>query len=482
MKKVIILICLSLSLVSCLNKTTERAITDTEEVIEVPAGTKSLESVYIYSVADAEKLKNENKNLGNIKSLTISCKDEIIIDIPSLKSIDNLSISSKGKVIVKNVTTIKTLLNSYASDYGCYTNIDLPDLVNIDIINMKIDKTLDLSIPKVKKVKSFKISETSNTDIKDIKLNNIEEITGLLDIKVSNGNVYLDKLTKGNLKFSFIKSINGLENLTELNGLEIYNSGIEEIDYNSIKSINGNLKLDNNTKLKILNFGNLEKITGSLIITNNNEVINMGFGKLKTIGKDSKDKGLSFEGNIKTRFIDLSFLQNIVGSVEFISSYVLEEINLPSLLNLDSDLYIYNVSIVKKINAPLLENIGGNLILQSVDKVLEINFNSLKNITKELKATWSYSTINFDFDALETIGLGININQSKFKTINIDKLSSIKYIIINNNGNLESISFKGLTQVDEVLDVSKNGNAVKLYLNKNLNANQKIIDVPVIEN
>lgn len=479
MKKILIIVIMALGLSSCLSEKTAKQLDSGGTNTSIPGiGSEVASLEYIYNQSDVDKLKNKYKNLGTIEKLSINSNDDITINIPTLKIIKNLSIAGKGKISISSVTTIINLKNSWYTDYKYYTNWSFPHLENLGDVEINIDGAINWSIPLVKKIKNISISGTDNSSI-DFK--NIEEIDEKLLISSKNSTINLGKIKKGNFSFSNVLRIIGLENLEEINGLEFSYCTMDEINLNSIKTISGNLSIKNNSSLKILNANNLTTIFGSLEIVGNSNILSMSFENLKNIGKDTTNKGLHMESNEKMRYILLGKLENIDGGLDIISNSMMEEFSFPSLINIGDTLNMEDGGICKKILFPNLKIINGNMKINSIDNLSEFNFNSLEIIEKELSSIWSYNeNIEFKFPKLTEIGLGISLTQNRYKNICIDGIDKIKYITINNNGYLESISFKGLLEVSELLDISKNGSTVKLYLPQDINVTNPIIDVPII--
>lgn len=479
MRKILVIFIIACGLISCITEKTATQLgnggvsTTTPGIGSEIAGTES-----IYNQNDVTKLKNKYKNLGTIDKLYIYSNEDINIDISTLKIIKNLSISGKGIITINSVTTIDNLKNSSASDSKYYTNWNFPQLVNLSEVKINIDGGLNWNIPLVKKVTNIDITGTDNSNI-DFK--NIEEVSEKLQVSSKNSTIILNKIKKGNFSFSNVLSIKGLENLQEINGLELLYCYMDEINLDSINTISGNLIIKNNANLKIINANNITAILGCLEILGNSNVLTMSFEKLKNIGKDSSNKGLYIESNAKTRYAILSSLENIEGRLDIISNSQMQEFYFPNLISIGDTLNLYDSSNCKKISFPLLKTISGSMTMYNIDQLDEFNFNNLEIIEKELSSTWSWNeNIDFNFPKLTKIGLGITMAQNRYKNICIDGIDKIKYIAINNNANLESISFKGLLEVSELLDISKNGNTVKLYLPQNINVTNPIIDVPIL--
>lgn len=472
---------ISLTFISC-TKTFVKEKLATETSVGI--GSQTVDYYYIYSPDDIVNLKSKYPDLGTIKNLYISSTDDITIDIPKFKVITNLYIQKNGKVTINNVTTITKLSNGYSS--YC-TDINLPSLINIETINLYMDKTANFNFPNLKKAKKISIQGVDSSVSKDIHLDNIEEVTELLEVYGNNTNVYLENFKTGNLKFTYIKSLNGLTKTTNLTGLEIYGTDIEELNNSSIKSIFGNLKIDSNYKLKLVNFSNIENIEGSIIINSNSELLSSSFENLKSIGKNIEDKGLYFYYNNKMTYLNLNKIESVQGNFEVQHNTALAEINFPALTTINKKLYLYNIDKATKFNFPILTSIGNDLEMSSNDSLLNINFDSLKTIGNALIYKSNYnSTKNLElkFPLLETITMGVDISyDTALKAIEIDKLVTTKYLTIKNNSYLERISLKGLTNVDTIIDISGNKSTATIYLRENLVAGQsKIIEGNIVEN
>ena len=434
---------------------------------------------------DVATLKSKYTDLGTIKNLYISSTNDISIDIPRLKTIENLTIAKSGKVTINNVTSMVKLSNGYSS--YC-TDINLPDLVNVETINLYMDKTANFNFPNVKKAKKVYIQGVDNTVVKDLHLDNIEEVTELLEVYGTNINVYLNNFKTGNLKFSYISSLNGLTLATNLTGLELYGTDIEELNNSAIKSIAGNLKVYSNSKLKLLNLSNLESITGSLYISSNYELLSSSFENLKSIGKNSEDKGLYFYYNNKMTYLNLNKVESIQGNFEIQYNTALTEINFPALTTINKKLYLYNVDKATKFYFPLLGSVGNDLEMYSNDGLTSMNFDSLKTIGNALiyKSNYNYTnnSLELKFPLLDMVGMGIEVTSSNYlKTLELDKVVTTKYVTIKSNSFLNSISLKGLTSVDTIIDISGNKSTATIYLKSNLTAGQsKIVEGTIIEN
>lgn len=473
-----LLICLTF--ISC-TKTLVKEKLATETSVGI--GSQTVDYYYIYSVDDIANLKSKYPDLGTIKNLYISSTADITIDIPKFKVITNLYIQKNGKVTINNVTTITKLSNGYSS--YC-TDINLPNLINIETINLYMDKTANFNFPNLKKAKKISIQGVDSSVSKDIHLDNIEEVTELLEVYGNNTNVYLENFKTGNLKFTYIKSLNGLTKTANLTGLEIYGTDIEELNNSSISSISGNLKIDSNYKLKLVNFSNLENIEGSIIINSNSELLSSSFESLMTLGKDIGDKGLQLQYNNKLTYLNLNKLESVQGDFE-IQNTPLTEISFPTLTTVHKKLYLYNLDKATKFNFPILTDIGNDLEMSSNDSLLNVNFDSLKTIGNALIYKNNYnSTKNLElkFPLLEAISMGLEVSSDyALKTLEINKLTTTKYLKIKNNSYLDNISLIGLTNVDTIIDISSNKSTTTIYLNENLVVGQsKIIEGNIVEN
>lgn len=479
MKNLLFLVLVIFSLFSCTKDTVRDGIAINGT--DVSIGSQTVDYYYIYSMDDVATLKSKYTDLGVIKNLYISSSNEITIDIPKLKTIENLTIYKSGKVTINNVTSMIKMTNGYSS--YC-TDINLPDLVNIDTIKLYMDKTSNFNFPNVKKVKKVYIEGTDSTIVKDLHLDNIEEVTDLLEICGSNTNVYLENLKTGNLKFSYISSLNGLSKVTSLTGLELYGTNIEELNNSMIKSINGNLKIYSNSKLKLLNLSNLESITGSLYISSNSELLSSSFENLKSIGKNSEEKGLYFYDNNKMTYLNLNECESVQGNFEILYNKALTEVNFPVLTTINKKMSLYNIDKAIKFNFPLLSNISNDLEMYSNDVVTSINFDSLKTIGNSLIYKSNYTNTELKFSSLETIGMGIEILSNHYlNTLELNKVATTKYLTIKSNSYLNSISLKDLTNVDTIIDISGNKSSATVYLNSNLVAGQsKTVEGTVVEN
>lgn len=479
MKNLLFLFLTIFSFYSCTKDTVRDGVTTVLVGTNTNIGSQTVDSYYIYSIDDVATLKSKYTDLGTIKNLYISSSNEINIDIPKLKTIENLTIYKDGKVTINNVTSITKLSNGYSS--YC-TDINLPDLVNLETVNLNMDKTANFNFPNVKKVKKVYIQCVDGTVVKDLHLDNIEEVTDSLEVYGSNTNVYLENLKTGNLKFSYINSLNGLSKVINLTGLELDYTNIEELNNSFLKSVNGNLKIYSNSKLKLLNLSNLESITGGLYISSNYELLSSSFENLKSIGKDSEEKGLYFYYNNKMTYLNLNKCESIQGKFEIQYNTALTEINFPILTTINKRMSLYNVDKAIKFNFPMLTNISNDLEMYSNDSVTTINFDSLKTVGNSLIYKSNYTNTELKFPLLETIGMGIELTSNYYlKTLELNKVTTTKYLTIKSNSYLNNISLKGLTNVDTIIDISGNESPAIVYLNSNLVAGQsKTVEGTVI--
>ncbi len=482
MKRFLIIVSIIFGLSSCVTEKTATQLGNGGINTTIPGiGSEIASTEYIYSQADVEKLKNKYKDLGTIKYLNINSNEDIVINIPKLKVIEKLDIYKAEKLTINNVVSINKLFNN--SSYSS-TDIDLPDLINIEDINLYIKKTPNFSFPKVKKVSNIYIDGSYDDIVKDVNLDNIEEVTGKLVIDGKSINISLKNLISGNLKFDYIKSLTGLSKATDLSGLEITNTALSEINNSILKSVKGDLKIASNSELKFIKLNNLENITGSFNIYSNYNLLSSSFENLKTIGKDSEDKGISLKSNNNMTYLDMSKLESVQGNFDVEGNYSLFELSFPSLRTINKGLYLNETLNIKRFSFPILENIENNLEISENYRMEAINFNKLKKIGNSLVYKSNTDNMELAFPELEIIGDGVDIlSNSYLKGFQLNKLKTTKYIKIMENTNLDNVSLKGLTSVDNIMTISKNKNSITIYLNSGLVVEQeKTIEGTIIKN
>lgn len=482
MKKFLIIVSIIFGLSSCITEKTATQLGNGGINTTIPGiGSEIAGTEYIYSQADVEKLKNKYKDLGTIKYLNINSNEDIVINIPKLKVIEKLDIYKAEKLTINNVISINKILNHYTYSG---TDINLPDLVNIEDINLYIHETPNFNFPKVKKVRNIYINGISSSIVKDLNLDNIEEVSEILEINGENINVSLNNLISGNLKFKFIKSLTGLSKVTDLSGLEITNTALAEIDNSILKSIKGNLKISSNYGLKFIKLNNLENITGSFNIDYNTNLLSSSFENLNTIGKDSEDKGIYLKYNNNMTYFNMNKLESVQGNFDVEDNDSLPELSFPSLTNINKGLYLKGISHAKKFSFPLLENIENNLEINSNYDITYLNFDNLKKIGNSLVYKSNDENLGLTFPTLEIIGDGVDILSNYYlKGFQLNKLKTTKYIKIMENANLDNVSLKELANVDNIMTISKNKNSITIYLNSGLVVGQeKTIEGTIIKN
>lgn len=394
--------------------------------------------------------KGYSRVSGDIYINNIDNKITDLSPFSSLKSVNSLSI------------------NNMVSD-------NLTGLHNIETLN-----TLTLKNTTLKSLSAF----SKVTVAFSFSFDNINTLKGLKNLKFVQ---YLQ------VRESFaLKSLEGLENLTEAEVISFSDCGIENLDgLNLLKKV-GNFTLIGCKNIKLINLESLSKASlllfygesaselklPNLVMADRLQVIGgalkkVDLQKLERVNKelmlqrcnlvaDSSLPALKTVGDLSFSSCDLKImdwknLEKITGNLEISSCNNLETISLEGLTQIEGnidishrsslrylrsfsllktiggDLRIYNCKVLQGCDGLLnLKTINGNLTITSCEKLANVHgFDNLENIGGTLEISSCEGLMHLDdFSKVKSVGKDVSITTfySSYLLSNVDGLRNIERI------------------------------------------------------
>ncbi|KAG2231726.1 hypothetical protein BDF21DRAFT_376338 [Thamnidium elegans] len=166
------------------------------------------------------------------------------------------------------------------------------------------------------KMKDIKIA--NNIYLKDINLNHLQQVGGVISISANSPNLSLD--------ISSISSIyqGDFRNLARLIGL------------NQVRQVTGDVSFIGNTFLS-LSLPNITQIAGTLTVSDNKQLQNLSVPQLQALGG-----ALSVANNTQLTHIEVPKLQQVDGTVDITGNF--EKVDLPSLVDVRGGLNVQTSS------------------------------------------------------------------------------------------------------------------------------------------
>ncbi|KAJ1674000.1 hypothetical protein EV182_004165, partial [Spiromyces aspiralis] len=206
---------------------------------------------------------------------------------------------------------------------------------------------------------------------------------------------------------------------------------LDNIYLSNLRKISGQLNVNNNTRLTILNIDNLNEI-----------------GEFRTINNPSMGQ-VTFR-NISSIDV-IQIVQSNVTQLGIVSDDDIKSVEITFNKNLDS------------FGFPNLTKVDGYVLFSDNGNNGKVSFPELTSI----KGNCSFSGLSeLDIGKLQTVGSDFSLVNNGFKNITIKTLKSTgDAVSINNNNNLENITFPNLSGIGGALSIQNNSRLVHLYDN-----------------
>ena len=246
----------------------------------------------------------------------------------------------------------------------------------------------------------------------------------------------------------------------------VISENIETVDFPLLETISGNLYFKEglknssaNKELKEINFESLKSIEGSLLIKDLREIEAVNMPKLQTLGGEFS---LNSGQNLKT--LNLSNLAIVGGNVELADIEILTSALLPKLesvknLKFDGG---YNKGLINETDFSSLKQVDGHFLLKSKGDIKKVSFPQLTQVSEKLEIYGS----------------------EKITDIELPVLSDCKEIYFYNLHALEELNLPQIKQIETIELVSCPTLAkIKSFIIQNLilNGGSKDAPIPVIE-
>lgn len=250
---------------------------------------------------------------------------------------------------------------------------------------------------------------------------------------------------------------------------------LKEIDMPSLKTILGEVYINENGALDTINFNSLETIEHKLsIFANNMQSIN--FESLKNL----KNYIRIFNEN-KLESIEFPSLQRIEIYTSIRNNSNLKIVKMNALEATGDCIEIYDNSKLEKIEMRKLITINNYMYLKGMNELKEINFESLEKINNsnslyyrdnEIFPTKYYLSLeisdcnnieNISFSSLSYLDKGMHIyNNSKLNSLKMPNNKSFGDSVMINNNALKEIDFSNCTNIKQRLWVYNENSLVDL--------------------
>lgn len=300
-----------------------------------------------------------------------------------------------------------------------------------------------------------------------------------------NETYFLEKVSFPNLEYigQMSQSVK-VEDVYRYFGLRVSKCyALKEIDMPSLKTILGEVYINENGALDTINFNSLETIEHKLsIFANNMQGIN--FESLKNL----KNYIRIFNEN-KLESIEFPSLQRIEIYTSIKNNSNLKIVKMNALEATGDWIEIYDNSKLEKIEMKKLKTINNNMYLKGMNELKEINFDSLEKITKtsgsypgslyytdygtssiispkyylSLQISDCNAIENISFPSLSSLDNGIYIiNNSKLNSLKMPNNTSFGDAVMINNNALKEIDFSNCKTINRRLWIYNENSLVNL--------------------
>jgi hypothetical protein len=340
----------------------------------------------------------------------------VLMDISGLENLESIG----GFLKIENTNNLESLAGlENLINIGDDLEFINPHFPNLQPFSSLLTIGGGLIIQNTNGIDTFNLDGLSNlTSINgDFTLNGDIQFSGFENLESISGNLNLNSLDqKTNILFSNLISIGGF--------FECKYSKIESINSPILDSIGGYLLIQSNIEMKSVQFNSLQVINGGLTIKSNSKFCNMNFNEVVIINGN-----VLFQSLNDLLYIDsLSSLKTINGDFTIESNFKLKKI-----LSIDSLTTVNDITIKQN---TVLDTISSFNTLKNMDKLIVYDADVIK-----LKAFQSLvSMVDFDFKNLDNLD-----------TIRFDSLISFTgSSLIQLNDNLKHISFKKLVSINRL--------------------------------
>ncbi|KAF4965467.1 hypothetical protein FSARC_6734 [Fusarium sarcochroum] len=278
--------------------------------------------------------------------------------------------------------------------------------------------TKDVKITEPTQVIDCKVVDANVVIDKDVEgavtINGPEEIKGdfvakgaskLLSISSTSiseigGKFELNNLEAlNNLEFSSLESLNelsfiklprlselnfGTEGVTKISKIRITDTFISDLSGLSVASVDS-FQIDNNRKMSAFNSDLVNVTTELLIFDNGNDVMEITMNKLESAAEIQISSAKSFK---------VPALEEVTKSLKLSANPELKSFSAPNLTTITETLSLVNMKKLTNVSFPLLEEIGGGFTIQNNTKLESIDdIPKLKKVSGGIELRGNFETV-----------------------------------------------------------------------------------------
>jgi len=235
------------------------------------------------------------------------------------------------------------------------------------------------------------------------------------------------------------------------------NPALEEIDLGTLESLDI-LKLKSLDSLQILDLSNLSSV--------NSEIVLQGLRTLEVLSLPSLDTLKGDFDIFACDFLHSIELDNLVRAkdLSFGGSDSLTSLYLPILESIEEGLHLFDFQAIELIDIPELQRVGGDLHFERMESLMELNMPSLDSVG-DIRIHYIRSEMKaFKLDDL-LYANSFRFTYSYMEEISFNSLYVKEKFHIYSNPSLQSVSFSGVTELEDNIGLSLNDSLTEVSFN-----------------